>query len=308
MLPVPTNLLRSHISSSGLTGSARRAREADGVPVFSRDQAMAECDELVQRAVDARAAKDKDAEVDALLACIAHPCAAHELQLTELWSELAGAYRSQGRSDEAIDAWEQAIAAGYRSVPHPRADIAELLLDAGRRAEADALFEQLRIECADDVWLYNSAGFAYAHAGDDQEAVRWLDAGIDLALATRDREALVGQLNDLRDRSLKALGREVNGELAARVEAFEPPGPRPSAPEYFGGTEPEPRPCDHCGWDPDEDPAVRMPVREVEALAKALRRSGTAQLQTQPVTREKVGRNQPCPCRSGRKYKHCHGR
>ena len=23
---------------------------------------------------------------------------------------------------------------------------------------------------------------------------------------------------------------------------------------------------------------------------------------------EKVGRNQPCPCGSGRKYKHCHGK
>ena len=30
----------------------------------------------------------------------------------------------------------------------------------------------------------------------------------------------------------------------------------------------------------------------------------------QPVKRqkEKTGRNEPCPCGSGRKYKHCHGR
>jgi preprotein translocase subunit SecA len=29
----------------------------------------------------------------------------------------------------------------------------------------------------------------------------------------------------------------------------------------------------------------------------------------QPVVREgrKVGRNEPCPCGSGKKYKHCHG-
>jgi preprotein translocase subunit SecA len=28
-----------------------------------------------------------------------------------------------------------------------------------------------------------------------------------------------------------------------------------------------------------------------------------------PVTRDgrKVGRNEPCPCGSGKKYKHCHG-
>lgn len=28
----------------------------------------------------------------------------------------------------------------------------------------------------------------------------------------------------------------------------------------------------------------------------------------QPVTVEKVGRNEPCPCGSGKKYKHCHKR
>jgi preprotein translocase subunit SecA len=30
----------------------------------------------------------------------------------------------------------------------------------------------------------------------------------------------------------------------------------------------------------------------------------------QPVVRhaQKVGRNDPCPCGSGRKYKHCHGK
>jgi preprotein translocase subunit SecA len=26
-----------------------------------------------------------------------------------------------------------------------------------------------------------------------------------------------------------------------------------------------------------------------------------------PVTGEKVGRNDQCPCGSGKKYKHCHG-
>jgi preprotein translocase subunit SecA len=29
----------------------------------------------------------------------------------------------------------------------------------------------------------------------------------------------------------------------------------------------------------------------------------------EPIRREpKVGRNEPCPCGSGRKFKHCHGR
>ena len=37
---------------------------------------------------------------------------------------------------------------------------------------------------------------------------------------------------------------------------------------------------------------------------------GAAAVPAQPVTREapKVGRNDPCPCGSGKKYKHCHGK
>jgi len=46
-----------------------------------------------------------------------------------------------------------------------------------------------------------------------------------------------------------------------------------------------------------------------EALAGKDQPEGEA-APAQPVTRDapKVGRNDPCPCGSGRKYKHCHGR
>lgn len=278
--------------------------------VITREQAMAECDALVELATAARRDNDRDAEVAALVACIAHPCAVHELLLPELWSELANAYRAQRRFDEAIDAWEQAIAAGYRSLPHPRADIAEILLESDRRTEADALFETLRQECAEDVWLYNAAGFAYSHAGDDEEALHWLDAGIELALRTDDPEDLLDQLMEFREQSLTALGRELDDELARRVRQFvRPPGARGSITEHFGGSEPPPQRCDHCGWDPDEENATRMPIKEeVEALAQALRPTGSPLPRPQPVVRAKVGRNQPCPCGSRSKFKHCHGR
>jgi tetratricopeptide (TPR) repeat protein len=243
-----------------------------------------------------------------------HPCSVHELYLPELWGEQANAYRAQRRFDEAIDAWEQAIDVGYRSVPHPRADIAETLLEADRRPEADALFETLRQECTDDVWLYNAAGFAYSHAGDDDEALRWLDAGIELALRTDDPEGLLGQLMEFRERSLNALGRPLDDELARRVGQFvRPSGARGSITGDFGGSEPPPQRCGHCGWDPEEEKATRMPMKEVEALARALRSTqpltpSPPSTRPEPVTRQKVGRNEPCPCGSGSKYKHCHGR
>jgi preprotein translocase subunit SecA len=47
-----------------------------------------------------------------------------------------------------------------------------------------------------------------------------------------------------------------------------------------------------------------------EALAGADQPAEEAAPPAQPVTRDspKVGRNDPCPCGSGKKYKHCHGR
>ena len=45
------------------------------------------------------------------------------------------------------------------------------------------------------------------------------------------------------------------------------------------------------------------------AVAAASGRGGQAQQKTAPIeVGEKVGRNDPCPCGSGKKYKHCHGR
>jgi preprotein translocase subunit SecA len=35
---------------------------------------------------------------------------------------------------------------------------------------------------------------------------------------------------------------------------------------------------------------------------------GSAAARSQPVVKQAlVGRNEPCPCGSGKKYKHCHG-
>jgi preprotein translocase subunit SecA len=51
-----------------------------------------------------------------------------------------------------------------------------------------------------------------------------------------------------------------------------------------------------------------MPVPEEEP--EAPRAQSEVQLPKVTIRREtpKVGRNDPCPCGSGKKYKHCHGK
>ena len=53
-----------------------------------------------------------------------------------------------------------------------------------------------------------------------------------------------------------------------------------------------------------------MPVPGVETDGDTPPAETEVQLPRVTVRREtpKVGRNDPCPCGSGKKYKHCHGR
>jgi ectoine hydroxylase-related dioxygenase (phytanoyl-CoA dioxygenase family) len=51
--------------------------------------------------------------------------------------------------------------------------------------------------------------------------------------------------------------------------------------------------------------AMRARWHETDARARAAPRAAAAS--GERPSRQKVGRNDPCPCGSGRKYKHCHG-
>lgn len=83
----------------------------------------------------------------------------------EILDNIYEVLRRVGSYDDAITAKREAIAAGYRSVPHPEADIAECLLAAGRSDEALALFAELRERDPDDVWLFNSRTSVHAAPG-----------------------------------------------------------------------------------------------------------------------------------------------
>ena len=56
---------------------------------------------------------------------------------------------------------------------------------------------------------------------------------------------------------------------------------------------------------------IPMIVENLNGWTKARRRPSAppspANRNTSPDSRRKIGRNDPCPCGSGRKYKRCHG-
>lgn len=215
--------------------------------------------------------------VEGWRAVLAHPCAHHRVVDHEILDEIHQTWRRAGQYDEAIDAKREAIAAGYRSVPDPEADIAECLLAAGRREEADALFAQLRDRDPDDVWLYNAAAYSFAEV-DPPTSLQWALDGIDIALATGDPDQVVMQLLECAEAAWDSLGHPVDEALVDRVEAFCANWTPPAGRRHRFGDLPryEDRPCAHCGYQPEtslreQDERARRQLLEAEdpeALAR----------------------------------------
>ena len=141
------------------------------------------------------------------------------LWIPECYADLARDYDRRGRHDDAIALHERAVEVGWDSIPHPRSDIAEFHLRAGREEEAAAIWAELKALYPDDVWLYNAAGLSYNEVGEHELAVEWLAEGIQLAMRTDDPEGIINQLSAVRRQSLSALGRDLD-ELEQRVDPF----------------------------------------------------------------------------------------
>jgi preprotein translocase subunit SecA len=60
------------------------------------------------------------------------------------------------------------------------------------------------------------------------------------------------------------------------------------------------------GAAPASDPTIEAPAEE--RGGQPLRSASVALDPNDPSTWGKVGRNDACPCGSGKKYKHCHGK
>jgi tetratricopeptide (TPR) repeat protein len=167
-----------------------------------------------------QALKDGDLDVArAILAELVDLPDTGGLWMPECYADLAREYDRQGRHDDAIALLERAIELGWGGKPHPRSDIAEFHLRAGRREDAAAIWAELKASDPDDVWLYNAAGLSYNEIGEHELAVAWLGAGIELAMRIDDPEGIIDQLSHFRRKSLEALSRDLD-ELEQRVDPF----------------------------------------------------------------------------------------
>ena len=188
----------------GVREVARLDRELEA-KLGARPQDTAACADVLARAA---------------FACRTDPIAAERWVEAELLDELVDCYEALGRYDEAITVMRRALQVGWSGEPDGRCRIAELLMRDGRVEQATEIWEQVKVDTPDDVYLYNNAGLEYADIGDHDAAVRWLTQGLQLAIATGDPEGLVDQLAELRAESLAELGLSDDDEVQQRAASF----------------------------------------------------------------------------------------
>lgn len=137
-----------------------------------------------------------------------HPEVEEAHDVPQLLYELANCYTAMGQFDRAIKTIERILARRWIGRPDGRCLIGRVLLTAGRKPEADALYAAIKADGPNDIYLYDTVGTDYAAAGDHESALRWLADGLELAIRTRDPQGLADDLLRCRGESLAALGRD----------------------------------------------------------------------------------------------------
>jgi tetratricopeptide (TPR) repeat protein len=108
----------------------------------------------------------------AVQACKTDPAAEEWFDLGDLYLDLdlATEYQHLERHDDALAAADAAVAAGLQMRPDARCLRAEILMRAGRVAEAEPIWVAVHADTPEDVWLYSNAGIEYADAGEHGNA------------------------------------------------------------------------------------------------------------------------------------------
>ncbi|MDQ6616307.1 MAG: hypothetical protein M3083_16590 [Actinomycetota bacterium] len=136
------------------------------MPEITFEESSRQIRAIADRVRESEKKQDWGAALAGLHEGLGHPCAHHQVVAYEVWDDIHEVHKQAGDYDAGIDAKQESVRVGYRSVPDPDADIAECRLRAGRRDEAEFLFEDLRARTSHDVWVYNAAGFSDAWASD----------------------------------------------------------------------------------------------------------------------------------------------
>lgn len=192
----------------------------------------------------------------------------------ELYADVVNELRIRGDYEEAIYYQKLAMEEdlnycdGMNLVGNQR-DLAELYLGKGNFEEGLRLFEKLVELDRSDIWLYNSLAMTLPAVGLGELGALAAKRGIEIATATKDREYILSQLGELLTEAERTEDRSEN-LLPSSV---------------------------YSRW-------RELLTRPLPLIPYILSRESQAGVLAEGH-RTKVGRNEPCPCGSGKKYKQC---
>ncbi|MGE0361191.1 MAG: preprotein translocase subunit SecA [Vicinamibacterales bacterium] len=261
-------------------------RVAEDETADTRGYLMATAEEIVDDAVDLYAGKDMDAD--------AWDLGALKRELAELFAldddDFAAVPFGTGRSAEIRDALWQRVVARY--VEKEAIVPAEIL----RRVERDLMLQIVDAQWKDHLYSLDHLkdGISLRSYGQRDPLVEYKKESFQLFKDMR------GRIEAEMVRYLWWL-RPVEGQPDA-VAAPVRPAPRRTAPLTYSAPSDAP-----SGFPPPQTPAGGFPPPQTSAPRPARSGGDDAPVTTVKRDEPKIGRNDPCWCGSGKKYKKCHG-
>ncbi len=233
------------------------------------------------------------------------PTASPMLWYEDIYFDLGQELRIR-REPEAIDFLKRALAhdlhygeGGYADTQ--LRDLAETYLWLDDIDQGLAILAALLRNDPGDIWIYNAIACGFGRFGLVDLGIAGAQRGLELIEATADPQNLRDQLLRALDDFQQAEERVPEGDLDPAVLADF----RAALSLDFDAGEHRPivELCRELVPDLDQVPVKSSPAKpDLPPPERWARR------QERPPTRVKLGRNDPCWCGSGKKYKHCHWR